>query len=82
MIKGLKHLLSEEKLRDLGLFSLEKIRLRGDCISVYKHIKHGSQDDGGRIFGGEQTVEQGATGRNWITGSSILMQGKTSLSEW
>jgi len=30
MIKGLEHLLFEEKLRDVVVFSLEKKRLRGE----------------------------------------------------
>ena len=50
MAEGLEGKTYEERLRSLGLFSLEKRRLRGDLITAYSFLMRGSGGAGANLF--------------------------------
>jgi len=53
MIQGLEPLCCEERLKGLGMFSLDKRRLRGDLRAAFQYLKGAHRKDGENIFSGD-----------------------------
>ena len=72
MIRGLEHFSYEERLRELGLFSLEKRRLLRDLTVAFQYLKGTYKQEGERMF---VRVDSDRTKRNGIK----LRQGRFRL---
>ena len=50
MLRGLQHLPYKDRLRELGLLSLEKRRLRGDLSAAFQDLKGAYKQEGRQLF--------------------------------
>ena len=72
MLRGLQHLSCEDRLRELGLFSLEKRKLRSDLIAAFQCLKGTYKQESSQLF---ERLDNGRTRGNGLK----LREGRLRL---